>query len=91
MTCLLSVQEDVEQVDEVCVEQRDFQSSLLSLTPSLSQDELKRYEVLREKYEGARWRCFFKCDLILAPSAGHDSSSVSWIDVGFGGILLFGL
>lgn len=54
MTCLLSVQEDVEQVDEVCVEQRDFQSSLLSLTPSLSQDELKRYEVLREKYEGAR-------------------------------------
>lgn len=50
---LLIVQEEADQIQDVEVEQRDFQASLQSLTPSLSQEELVRYARLRERYEGS--------------------------------------
>ena len=46
------VQDSAEELEDVEVEQGDFLSSLASLTPSLSQDELARYAALQNKYEG---------------------------------------
>lgn len=40
-------------MEDVVVEQRDFQASLQSLAPSLSQEELVRYARLRERYEAS--------------------------------------
>lgn len=48
------MQGDLEEVEEIEVEQRDFHSSLANLTPSLSKEELARYAMLREKYEGSK-------------------------------------
>lgn len=45
------VQDYAEDAEEVNVEQKDFESALASLTPSLSFDELARYQTLRSKYQ----------------------------------------
>ncbi|KAL5561531.1 hypothetical protein UlMin_031278 [Ulmus minor] len=41
------------QTDDVVVEYKDFVKVLKDLTPSLSMTELKKYEMLRDQFEGA--------------------------------------
>ena len=48
---LLAAQDGADSLEEVAVEQQDFQASLQSLTPSLSEEELDRYAKLRQRYE----------------------------------------
>ena len=45
-------EESASQEDDVEVQQQDFHAALASLTPSLSKEELARYEALREQYQG---------------------------------------
>ena len=45
------LQEYKEEMDEVEVEHKDFENALSNLTPSLSMEELARYQALRQKYQ----------------------------------------
>ncbi|PON96624.1 Spastin [Trema orientale] len=72
-----------DQVDSVVVEHEDFVEVLRDLAPSLSMTELKKYELLRDQFEGASKKKWFGIgvfciDLGLVIGSHSDCFSQNW-------------